>query len=249
MVAGGNGQAPSTRSFAGYSNVHLSGRTLSFDKVMGGRKVWHVELTHDALAKGKVSAMRLSLDGKPLLTQNTKWKPVSGVWYREHADATLYHEGRLAMHQDAAFTPLVVVAPAEADVSDKSAPITISAIDGTEITYDGGGGGCPELVAPICTWMQSNEPLTGLEAVWQGLGNAGFWINNFFNSLWAGNRYDAALEMATTAEAILEASVQPNLVNIATAISASAGGAITDTLLEDFGAEIWAWLLAGGLIL
>jgi hypothetical protein len=97
--------------------------------------------------------------------------------------------------------------------------------------------------------MQSDNPLPALESIWSGLGNAANAIGNFFSMLWAGNRTDAAMQMAQTVAAYLEAYVNPTLYNIATAIGNSAAGAVSDQLLEDLGSEIASWLEEYGILI
>jgi len=227
------------------SNIHVFGRTLALDAARNGN-VWHLEITHDAVAEGKVSALRLSLNGKQLVSSNAKWKDVSGVWYREHSDMTLYSGGRVAIHTENAFTPTAVLAP---DPSDKSAAsLTLRAVYAPD-EYPTGGTACPEMLMGVCTFMQSDNPLPALESIWAGLGNAANAIGSFFSMLWAGNRTDAAMQMAQTVAAYLEAYVNPTLYNIATAIGTSAAGAVSDQILEDLGVEIATWLEEYGILI
>ncbi len=222
------------------SNIHVSGRTLSFDAAKRGN-VWHLEVTHDSVAKGKVSAIRLSLNGKPLVASNAQWKEVAGAWYREHSDITLYSAGHVAVRQEMVSTPTAVLGPDPTDVS----PVTLtlrSVYAPDEYDPNGSGEACPEMMMGVCTFMQSNNPLPALEAVWQGLEGAATSIANFFNSLWAGDASDVAMELAQTTAALIEASVNPSLLNIAQAIATAAEGVITNQILEDIGVQIADWL-------
>jgi hypothetical protein len=55
IVAGENGEPAADHwgSVGQISNVHISGRNLALDIAKNG-EVWHLEMTHDAVAKGKV---------------------------------------------------------------------------------------------------------------------------------------------------------------------------------------------------
>jgi hypothetical protein len=240
IVASGNA-APSGMSglaASELSNIHVSGRTLTLDRKRNGN-VWHLELTHDSVAKGKISALRLSLNGKQLVESNAKWKDVSGVWYREHSDMTLYSGGRVAIHTDKAFTPTAVLAP---DPSDKSAAsLTLRAVFAPD--EDPTGGACPEMLVPICEFMQSGDPLPTLDAIMQRLGGVGLKIADFFNGIFGNaDNYDTAWDLAKTAQAYLQAYVEPNLVNIAEAIGSTLEGSVTKEAVQEVATLLAEWL-------
>lgn len=242
------------------SNIHTSGRNLSLDIAKNG-KVWHLEMTHDAVATGKVSSVRLSLNGQPLIAQNAKWKDVSGAWYREHSDMSVFNAGHLAARSEKTYTPTEVLPPDASDHSMASltlhSPVnfTPSFVCGTEIIPDGSdgcgsSGGCPEEYYPICEWFQAgNNPLPILSGIVGELGNIVQGISNFFVSLWAGDDgFDLAMQNAELVSSYMEAYVQPNLYNIALAIGASASGGASSTLLQALGEEMIEWLTDAGVL-
>ncbi len=243
-VGGGQSNRPSnlppTRAL---KNVHVSGRTLYADAANDDGSTSHIELTGDAVAKGKLSAMRLFRDGKPLLAMNVKWKDVGGASYREHADLTLYHEGKVTLHQEKSFSPIAVVA---GDASDRSTATLTLSNDVYSIYDDGSGSAtsgadCP-FTYDVCLWMQSYNPATAFNAVWTAMEGVVFDLNNWWNHFWASAGSDTTNELAETFMLASEAYQSPGIFAIATTLLAIGGGGITNTLLTALAEEVEAWL-------
>jgi hypothetical protein len=229
-------------------SMSVSGRTLYADVAKDANKLWHVELTRDANAKGKISGMRLSLNGELLLVQNTKWKNVSGAWYHEHTDLTFYVKGHVGVHQEKSFSPTAVL---PANPSDQSVA-TLSLISdhvSNLMHVDDGDYLCPDYL-PLCEWFQAGvNPLPILNGVVGSIGGVIQSISNFLVGVQAGAVSDP--EVATLAETVqlaMEAVSDPSFENVAAAIIMAGGGGWTGALLEDVVGNMLAWLLDGLLM-
>jgi hypothetical protein len=219
---------------AALKNLHISGRTLYADAVGKDGKPWHVELTHDAVAKGKISAMRLFSDGKLLFASNAKWKDVSGVWYHEHTDLTFYHKGRVGLHQEKSFSPLAVL---PGNASDRSAATLTPSYyygDGATSADD---GSCPYDM-PVCDWLRAGNPVQLLDSIVSDLHWAATQFATWFNGLFSGSGSDATAEMVevfiTTAHAINE----PGLIAIAEAISIASSASISEAMMTEVATDV-----------
>jgi hypothetical protein len=230
-------------------NIHVSGRTFYADADNNDGSTSHIELTGDAGAKGKLSAVRLFRDGKPLLAVNVKWKDVGGVSYREHSDVTLYSGGRVAMHQEKEFSPIAVVA---ASASDRSAA-TLTPINDAIYPIDGSGAGsgnCP-FNYNVCVWLQSHDPIDALNKAWSEIEGMVYDLANWFNMSWAQQDGDTTAELSEQFIAAADAFGEPGFATIGTLLAAVGSGGLTNTLLEaiadEMNEEIMAILLAAGL--
>ena len=243
LVGGGTTSNPQLPS-AALKNLHVSGRTLYAESVGKDGKTWHVELTHDPVAKGKISGVRLfNSDGELLLAASAKWKDVSGVWYREHTDLTFYHEGRVGLHQEKSFTPRAVLAP---DPSDRSAVTLTPRFEGA-VCMEGGPDPCPTdgcpYSMPICDWLQAGNPLSGLANVINVLEGAVQSIANWFTALRSGSGSNDTAELAEVLITAAHSINEPSLVAIAEAVSVASSAAITETLTEYISGELSEFLI------
>jgi len=229
-------------------SMSVSGRTLYADVAKDANTLWHVELTRDANAKGKISGMRLSLNGELLLVQNTKWKNVSGAWYHEHSDLTFYVKGHVGVHQEKIFSPTAVL---PADPADQSvATLSLVSDHVSNLMYvDDGTVLCPEWV-PLCEWFQAGvNPIPILGGV---IGAIGGVIQSFSNWLVGAETGVASdPDVASLSETVLlgiEAISNPNFFSVSAAIIAAEQGGWTGGLFETAVEEITTWL-AEALIL
>ena len=226
--------------------------TLSADVAKDANTLWHVELTGDANARGKISGMRLSLNGELLLVQNTKWKNVSGAWYHEHADLTFYVKGQVGVHQEKSYTPTAVLPANAADQSVATLSLVndhasnFMYVDGGyyddgSFYYDGGyyyidGVGyayCPEWF-PICEYFQTG-PLPILGGILGQIGGAVQSFSNWLLSVRAAAAEDPdAVTLAETVQFAMEAIAYPSWTNVGTAFLAAEAGGWTGGLVNDF---------------
>jgi hypothetical protein len=248
---------------AALKNIHVSGRTLYADAVNNDGSAAHVEFTGDAVAKGKISAIRLFRNGKPLLAFNAKWKDVGGASYREHTDLTVYHEGQVGLHQEKSFTPRAVLGP---DPSDRSAAtltlkpshdVVICAAMGISV---GEGGhtspNLPQLAAmddgtgctscpygyDVCMWFQNYTPVGVLGYLFSTLEYVTFAIANWWNGIWGGAPPEDVAALAETVALSMEAVTEPTLYSIAVAIGSAASGGWTMTLIDTLAADMETWI-------
>lgn len=231
-------------------NLRVTGLTLSGDQVRNG-KTWHFELTHDKQFRSKYSAIRLSLEGKLVVSSNSTYEDIGGVAYKKTSDFSFYKNDRLAVRETKRFSPVSIEAGSAATATGISSDnLAISAVYAPD---DFGEGGCP-LEQPICDFFQNGDPTPVLNGVISALSWAATRLGNFFNALWAGSAStDAAMEAAQTTAAALEAVTTPSLVNIATAIGQAAEAEITKDVMEQIGVwvveflEEWLWAAIFGL--
>jgi len=215
--------------------LHVSGRTLYGDAVNNDGSASHIEVTGDAVAKGKLSGVRLFRDGKPLIAVNARWKDVGGVSYREHSDVTVYSEGRVAMHEEKEFSPIAVL---PGDASDRS-PGTLT-LSSTYVFY--GRGGCP-FGGDVCRWMQSYSPQSAFNSLWTSMANIGYDVANWWNSVWGGGGSDTSAEIAETTLLAMEAFAEPGWVSLSLALLSAGGGGLTDTLITAIAVDMEDFLI------
>jgi hypothetical protein len=223
-------------------SMSVSGRTLYADVAKDANKLWHVELTRDANARGKISGMRLSLNGKLLLVQNAKWKNVSGAWYHEHTDLTFYVNGHVGVHQEKSFSPTAVLPGSPSDQS----LATLSLVS-DQIAPDVSGS-CP-FDFPLCEWFQAGtNPLPVLNGVIGAIGAGIDAVGGFLAGVQAGLASDGSVgqDVGLLAEAVqlaMEAVANPSAESVAAAIIAAESGGWTSTLLEAVVTDIIDWLV------
>ncbi|MGZ3331736.1 MAG: hypothetical protein ACXU9O_03910 [Gemmatimonadaceae bacterium] len=236
-------QAPSTVSQFPLHNVRVSGRTLYADAVKDGGN-WHIELTHDAVATGKISAVRLFVNGKPLFASNAKWKDVSGAWYREHADLTLYHEGHVRLHQEQSFSPIAVLPANPSDHSAGTLTLHLDYKPGDQTYNDDGSGSCPYELQ-VCTWFQNANPTGLLNQIIFELGWLATRLANWFNAFWAaGEATDVSADLFDIISTSMEFVSEPSVVTAAAAATAAANGMgpATEAAFEAVCEKVAAWL-------
>ena len=236
-------------------SMTVSGRTLYADVAKDANKLWHVELTRDANARGKISGMRLSLNGELLLVQNTKWKNVSGAWYHEHSDLTFYVKGHVGVHQEKSFSPTAVL---PANPSDQSvATLTLvngqvsNFMDGYDgVYYDGVYYSCPEDF-PICEWFQGGvNPLPILGGIVGTIGGVIQSISNWFVGVEAAAASDPdVVNLAETVQFAMEAVGNPSWESIGVAFFAAESGGWTGAALDEFIYGITSWVFDAFLMM
>jgi hypothetical protein len=235
-------------------SMSASGRTLYADVAKDPNKLWHVELTADANAKGKISGMRLSLNGELLLVQNTKWKNVSGAWYHEHSDLTFYVKGHVGVHQEKSFSPTAVL---PASPSDQSVA-TLTLVNGQVSNFSNGYGGfyydgvyyqCPDDV-PLCEWFQAANPIPILSGIVYQLDGVIQSVSNWFVGLEAAAASDPdVVGLAETVQLAIEAVGNPSFEGVAIAFFAAEQGGWTGAALDKVILEITSWVLDAFLMI
>jgi hypothetical protein len=231
-------------------SMSVSGRTLYADVAKDANNLWHVELTRDADARGKISGMRLSLNGELLLVQDTKWKNVSGAWYHEHADLTFYVKGHVRVHQEKSFSPTAVLPANPADQSVATLTLVngqVSNFMDAGFEYDGvyyDASYCPEFF-PICEWFQAGiNPIPILGGVLGAIGGAIQSISNWFVGVDAAAASDP--DVATLSETVLlgiEAVGNPSFENVAAAFIMAEAGGWTGAAMDQFIYEVTSWVM------
>jgi hypothetical protein len=231
-------------------SLSVSGRTLYADVAKDANKLWHVELTRDANARGKISGMRLSLNGELLLVQNTKWKNVSGAWYHEHSDLTFYVKGHVGVHQEKSFSPTAVLPANPADHSPASLTLVNDHASSAQLSSGyADDGSCPEWV-PICDWYQAGvNPIPILGGVVGAIGGAIQSVSNWLVGVEAGAASDPDVAtLSETALLAIEAVASPSWFGVAAAVFSAEQGGWTGGLFEAAVGEI-ATFLADALML
>lgn len=225
-------------------NLSVSGRTLSADVAKDANKRWHVELTRDDVARGKISGMRLSLNGKLLLVQNAKWKNVGGAWYHERTDLTFYREGHVGLRQERSFSPIAILPGVPSDRSPASLTLVNDHSSSAQLSPVFADGSCPEYF-PICEWFQAGvNPLPILGGVISELGGVIESVSGFLVGIEAGAASDPDVAvLAETVQFAMEAFNQPSVYNIAVAIGAAEAGGWTSGLFEEVVADIMGFVL------
>ena len=185
---------------------------------------------------------------------------MSGVWYHQHTDMSVFHAGHLAGRSEKTFTPEAVLPPDASDHSTASLTLSstatyrLSSVCGTAIIPDGSdctdGGGCPPEFEPICEWFQAgNNPVPILNSVVGTLGDVVQGVSNWLAGVQAANEdLDAVWNSAEVVLAWMEAFADPNLFTISYAIDQSLANTPSSTLLEAIGDEMLEWLAEIGVL-
>lgn len=207
-------------------NFRVVGRTLHADAIKGGK--WHLEVTPDDVAKKKIARVRLSLDGKPLVAANAKWKDVGGAWYRERTDVTYYHEGRVALRLERTFSPIAVLPEAS---PIRSVGTLTPRLDYNPHTVWNDDGTCP-FPWDVCSWFNNYTPEAGLNALVGAFQAVVTPVTNWFNGFWANADGDEAMALTDNAIAALEAVKVPSVESIAVSIGTAASNGVTRAIME-----------------